>query len=217
MTFAVLLGLLLKIAGVEWASFSDDKPANNAYREGLRTMAKLYVDVGSEGKVVSKELDPILLAVIGYEESRHRPKVRDGDCIHPNSGTVCNAVGVMQLSRSTPGVLANIDPSWKGIQIDKLRDPETAVKGAYRLLQYWKEKCPGTPAHWLGAWSAGKCFPKPIRLGVRRCALAKGLADAAGVPMEACPKPTDARHTLRLIAALKAKPDDAAVPAATTK
>lgn len=184
MNLALLLSLLLKIATYEWPTVMDDKPQNAKYREGLKVMTELYVKVGSEGAVLSADADPVLLAAIGYEESRHRPKVKDGDC---GIGGGCNAIGPMQLARSTPWTLGNIDPTWKGMKIDQFRDPETAVKGSYRLLRYWKEQCPGTPAHWLGAWSAGKCFGKnAIELGVRRCILAKGIADAAGVTFPAC-------------------------------
>lgn len=202
MNLAMLVSLLLRLATYEWPSVMDDKPENAKYREGLQTMADLYVKVGSEGAVVSAEADPILLAVIGYEESRHRPKVRDGDC---GIGGGCNAIGPMQLARSTPYTLANIDPSWKGMKVDKLRDPETAVRGAYRLLKHWKEQCPGTPAHYLGAWSAGKCFGKgTIELGARRCALAKGIAEAAGVELPACgTKPIRSKRVPRMIQLVK--------------
>ena len=152
MNLALLLSILLKLATYEWPTVMDEKPQNAKYREGLKTMTELYVQVGSEGGVLSAEADPILLAVIGYEESRHRPAIKDGDCDNTEAHR-CNAIGPMQLSRSTPWSLGNIDPTWKGMKIDQFRDPETAVKGSYRLLRYWKEQCPGTPAHWLGAWS----------------------------------------------------------------
>ena len=192
--------MLLKIATVEWPAVMDDKPQNTKYREGLQTMADLYFKVGSEGAVMSAEADPILLAVIGYEESRHRPKVKDGDCY---GGESCNAIGPMQLSKSTPFTLANIDPAWKGTKLERLRDPETAVKGAYRLLRYWKQTCPGTPSVWLGAWSAGKCFKGAIELGVRRCHLAKAMADSAGVSFEACGRPAKSKRLSKFVAALK--------------
>lgn len=186
MNLALLLSILLKISTYEWPTVMDEQPQNTKYREGLKTMTEFYLKSGSEGAVLSVEADPILLAVIGYEESRHRPSVKDGDCGFGDSG--CNAIGPMQLARSTPWTIGNIDPSWKGMKIDQFRDPETAVKASYRLLRYWKEQCPGTPAHWLGAWSAGKCFGKtPIELGMRRCMLAKGIADASGVEFPTCP------------------------------
>lgn len=200
MNLAILIAMLLKLATVEWPSVMDDKPQNAKYRDGLKTMAELYVRVGTEGAVVSPEVDPILLAVIGYEESRHRPKVKDGDCYGAGH---CNAIGPMQLSKSTPWTLANIDPAWKGTKLESLRDPETAVKGAYRLLQYWKKTCPGTPSVWLGAWSAGKCFPNAIELGVRRCHMAKAMTDAAGLEMQACGRAAKSKRMPRFIAALK--------------
>lgn len=52
MNLAMLVSLLLRLATYEWPSVMDDKPENAKYREGLQTMADLYVKVGSEGAVV---------------------------------------------------------------------------------------------------------------------------------------------------------------------
>lgn len=201
MNFSLLLSLLLKIAAYEWPTVMEDKPRNVAYRDGVATMATQYAQVGSEGALISPEADPLMLAVIGWEESRHRPGVRDGDC-----GVVgpCNAVGPMQLSRSMPSFLAKIDEKLAGLKVNDLRDPDTAVRASYRLLRFWKEQCPGSPAHWLGAWAAGRCFKSPIELGVRRCVLAKGMADAAGVTFPDCPaRKLRERRTLKIVARLK--------------
>lgn len=216
MNLALLITLLLKIATYEWPSVMNDKPQNAKYREGLQTMAELYFKAGSEGAVLSPDADPILLAVIGYEESRHRPKVKDGDC---GLGGGCNAIGPMQLARSAPWTLANIDPQWKGMKVEQLRDPQTAVKGSYQLLRYWKQQCPGTPAHWLGAWSAGKCFGKnAIELGVRRCMLAKGMADAAGIAFPACAnRKIRSTQIPKIIESLKASAPKAEAPAPAVK
>lgn len=207
MNVALLLSLLLKLATVEWPTVMDDKPANVKYRNGVKTMTELYVSVGSEGALISREADPIVLAVIGYEESRHRPRVKDGDC---GIGNTCNAIGPMQLSKASPWFLSTIDPTWKGLKMEKLRDPETSVRGAYAMLKHWKKACPGTPSHWLGAWSAGKCFGKrPIDLGSRRCEMASAIAKASKVDFEECGGRNRSRRLPRLLEALKSdQPSD---------
>lgn len=204
MKIEVLVALLLKMAEVEWPTVSTSEEAKSvAYRNGVGTMVEQYIAVGSEGAIVSSEVDPLLLAAIGYEESRHRPKVSDGDCIHTMTMTkrVCMAVGPMQLSRATPWILGNIDPVWKGMKVDDLRDPETSVKVSYRLLKYWKDTCKskGLDAL-LGNWSAGKCLKGTIQMGARRCALSKALASASGVEFDAtCARPSKDGHVKRLI------------------
>lgn len=210
MKLEVLLPILIKLAHVEAPLLDEDKnEAHKKYVDGARQMAALYIEVGNEGAVVSADVDPLLLAAIGYEESRHQPKVKDGDCSYLKSGTVCNAIGPMQLSRSTPGVLGNLDPEWKGKTLKDLRDPLTSVKGAYRLLKYWKDQCKGSTDTLLGNWSAGKCLGGPIGMGIRRCQLAKAMGEAAGVKVEGCTRETDNKHVKRLIRKLKDKKDAA--------
>lgn len=210
MKLEILLPIIVKLAYVEAPKLDEaNNPAHKRYVDGAREMAALYIEVGSAGSVVSPEVDPLLLAAMGYEESRHQPRVKDGDCQYLKKGTICNAIGPMQLSRSTPGVIANVDPSWKGTKLADLREPKTSVRAAYRLLQYWKDKCGGPIANALGNWSAGKCIGQAIPMGIRRCNLAKAMGESAGgIVVDGCVAPTNNRHTLRLIAALKDKPDD---------
>lgn len=220
MKLEVLLPILIKLAHVESPFLDEAKnEKHKKYVEGASQMAALYVQVGNEGAVVSPDVDPLLLAAIGYEESRHQPNVRDGDCSYPMSGTVCNAIGPMQLSRSIPWVLASIEPEWKGKTIKDLRDPLTSVKGAYLLLKYWKAQCKGSTDSLLGNWSAGKCLGGPIKMGIRRCHLAKAMGEAAGVTVEGCTRPTASKHIRRLILKLKEqeKPKAEEKPVEATK
>lgn len=196
MNLETLILILTKLATIENPNVEDGTEKNAAYLAGLRTMAQLYVDVGKEGRVVSPEVDPVLLAVIGYEESRHKPAVQDGDCHLSLKGpAVCEAFGPMQVSRSTPGVLARIDASeWKGTTIKDLRDPRRNVEAAYRLLQYWDDQCEGAKLDGLlGNWSAGKCLKGTIAMGAHRCHLAKAIGEAGNVKIEGCVKPPTKR------------------------
>ena len=198
-----LFTLLAKIALVEVPSLHDGSAKNQKYLDGMNEMTTIYVDVGKAGLLISPDADSILLAAIGYEESRHRPKSPDGDCSYLRTGTKCRAFGPMQINKSTPSILGNIDLSWKGSTLEQLRDPATNVKAAYRLLTYWKDQCKGGPAQWLGAWSAGRCSARPIPMGHRRCALARALGDAAGVEVAGCDTKLHDRHVGALIARLK--------------
>lgn len=188
MKLETLILILTKLASIENPAVEDGTEKNAAYVAGLKQMAALYIEVGNEGRVVSPEVDPILLAAIGYEESRHKPASRDGDCSYLPSGTVCNAIGPMQVSRSTPGVLKNLDADeWRGTTIKDLREPRRNVEAAYRLLRYWSDECKGAPVDaLLGNWSAGKCLRGPIPMGIHRCHLAKAIGDAAGVEVKGC-------------------------------
>jgi len=200
-----LFTLLAKIALVEVPALHDGSPKHQTYLDGMNEMSRIYVDVGKAGLLISPDADSMLLAAIGYEESRHRPQSPDGDCSHLPGGTKCRAFGPMQINKSTPSILGNIDLSWKGSTLEQLRDPETNVKAAYRLMVYWKDQCKGGPAQWLGAWSAGRCSRNPIPMGHRRCALARALGDAAGVEVTGCDTKIHDRHTGRLIAELQKK------------
>lgn len=217
MKLETMILILTKLASIENPNVEDNSEKNTAYLAGLRTMAQLYVDVGKEGRVVSPEVDPVLLAVIGYEESRHRPAVHDGDCHLSLKGpAVCEAFGPMQVSRATPGVLVRIDDEWKGTTVKDLRDPRRNVEAAYRLLRYWNDQCEGAKLDGLmGNWSAGKCLKGTIGMGAHRCHLAKAIGEAAGVTIEACAKgPT--KRSANLGRALKRRLAPAA-PTTSTK
>lgn len=188
MTIEKLFALLLKVALLETPVLQDGQEKHVKYIAGMQEMAQHYVEVGSAGELISRDADPLLLAVIGYGESRHQPRVKDGDCFTPISGKPqCSAIGPMQLHRGNNKVLANIDPTWNNTKQDDLRDPRTSVRAAYRLLRFYKETCPeGGPAGWLSGWAAGKCFHRAIPIGTGRCFLAATLGKAAGVEVKGC-------------------------------
>lgn len=209
MTFEKLFALLMQVALIETPVLEDGQEKHVRYIDGMREMARHYVEVGSVGELISPDADPILLAVIGYGESRHQPRVKDGDCFTPVSGKEqCAATGPMQLHKGNGRVLANIDPTWNGTTAKDLRDPRTSVRGAYRLLRFYKETCPeGGPAGWLSAWAAGKCFHRAIPIGSGRCVMARALGKAAGVEVKGCENAkTDNKRFQRIERVLSGEP-----------
>lgn len=199
-----LFAILMQIATAEAPTLKDDGGgAGTKFIDGINTMAAHYVAVGAAGSLISPEVDPLLLAAVGFEESRHQPDVRDGDCFMKGG---CRVVGPMQLHKGTPLVLGNIDPTWKGVTVKQMRDPRKNVEGAYRMLRFFKSECANTtPDIWLGAYSMGHCTKQPIRLGTRRCAIAKAMAKRAGTDFVGCEaKPKD-RLSGRIITALTKK------------
>jgi hypothetical protein len=195
MTLEKLFALLMQVALIETPVLEDGQDKHVKYIAGMREMAGYYIEVGKAGEIVSPDADPLLLAVIGYGESRHQPKVKDGDCVGAGEKPVCAAVGPMQLHKGNGRVLANIDPEWKGTKEKDLRDPKTSVRAAYRLLRYYKETCPeGGPAGWLSAWAAGRCFHRAIPIGSGRCVMARALGKAAGVEVAGCESAKTTNH-----------------------
>lgn len=198
-----LFAVLLKLALLENPSLHDGQPKHNKYMEAVYEMSDLYVKVGAEGVLVSPEADPLILAAIGYEESRHRAKVPDGDCQQTFGmpRRICWSVGPMQLSRATTKWWGTIAPGEAPLTIELLREPETNVRVAYRALKYWQQTCGGDLTTAFGSWAAGKCR-RSIGIGRRRCALAKALAEATQVQMPACDSRQD-KLTVRRIQAIK--------------
>lgn len=203
MTTAKLFALLAQMALVETPTLHDGAPKHQKYLDGMNEMAQIYLEVGFQGKIVSADADPLLLAAMGYEESRHRPHSQDGDCVGTGYNHACRAFGPMQINKASPGFLGNIDPKWKGYTVETLREPRTNVQAAYRMLEYYKESCKGGPAVWLGSWSAGKCLSEPIPLGKRRCAIARALGDASGIEVPGCDTSGSTKHIQALVASLK--------------
>lgn len=205
MTFAQLFQILVSLALVESPNLHNGSDKSNRYLASIETMAHAYVEVGQHGQLITPAADVAMLAVIGYEESRHRPKVVDGDCV----GSVginrrCKSAGPMQLSRAIVGMMPHIDAQWSLITEAHLHDPSQSVGIAYRLLKYYQDGCKGAPANWLGAYAAGKCSARPIELGRRRCAMASAILRAAGdVPLE-CGTYTPDKRTAQRIAAILA-------------
>lgn len=201
----IVLMLLMRLALLESPTLRDESPKNKAYIESVKTMSQIYVEVGGAGEVVSPKVDPLLLAAMGYEESRHRVRSKDGDCDRTEK-PYCHAVGPMQVGKTLPKQMAKRDSWWATITTEKLREPRTSVEAAYRLLRYWKGACKGGPVEWLGAWSAGKCVGK-IQLGKRRCALAKAFGEEVGADV-ACSAPATDDATMRRITAIRKKEEE---------
>lgn len=178
MTTEILITILLMLARVEQPRLDATKHAR--YIDGVRRMASAYVEVGKEGALVSPVADAALLAAIGYEESRHRPYIEDGDCAHPMVGPkVCDSIGPMQISRAInrwPEF-----PQFASVRPEYLRSPSDSVAIAYGMLLHYKTKCRRGPDVWLSAYAMGRCpAHSAIKLGRRRAALAWAIAHAAG-------------------------------------
>lgn len=167
----------------EYPKIDDGSERNVKYLEGVQIMANHYAEVGGEGKIISPEIDPLLLATIGYEESRHRPNSPDGDCFFSGESKEkkCNAFGPMQLNKAIPWVLNRIDEDfWEGVTVDSLRDPKQNVEAAYDLLHYWKTSCSADISNFMGSYMSGKCFKGSIAQGKKRCLIVKALNQAMG-------------------------------------
>jgi hypothetical protein len=177
MTTEILITILIMLARVEQPQL--DATKNARYLASIRTMASAYVEVGNEGALVSPSADAALLAAIGYEESRHRTYIEDGDCAYPMSGgKVCDSIGPMQLSRAInrwPEF-----PQFAHAKPEHMRSASDSVAIAYDILVHYKQKCGKSPAVWLSAYAMGRCPSQPIKLGKRRAALAWAIAHAAG-------------------------------------
>lgn len=205
MTIEVLYALLLLLVRVEMPTVEDGSPRHAAYLAGMREMATHYVEVGKRGVIVSPEADPLILAAIGYGESRHQPRVKDGDCAVDGQKTVCAVVGPMQVHRGTMRWLATVDPSWRGVTLAQLREPRRNVEAAYQLLAYHRGICgaEGGPARLVSAWASGRCWPRAIATGSNRCHLASAMAVRAGLEPLACEGNVRSQSFSRLISALR--------------
>jgi hypothetical protein len=180
LTFAVLFQILSRLALVETPALHDGSEKNAKYLDKISHMTEVYIEASRDGALVSPDADAAMLAIIGYEESRHREKVVDGDCWQVNGARKCHSAGPFQLNMSIAGMLHNIDPHAPAIQIADLRNGHKSGAIAYRLLRFYKQTCHGGPAQWLGAYASGKCSQRPIRLGARRCAMASAILVAGG-------------------------------------
>lgn len=204
MTLDTLILLLHLLSRVEMPTVDDGSELHTRYLAGMREMAAHYLEVGRAGRLVSPEADPLILAAIGYGESRHQPKVRDGDC-HPklDGKPHCEAVGPMQVHPSTMRVLGHLDPAWRGITTAQLREPRRNVEAAYRLLEHHRAECGQGPAQWVSAWASGRCWPRAITTGSNRCHLASAMAVRAGMQPLTCEGKVRSKAFARLVAALR--------------
>lgn len=206
MDVGILFGLLVKLAIVEVPHLHDGSEKNNKYLEGIHQMAEIYVDVGEEGALYSSDIDPIILSVIGYEESRNRPNSPDGDCYFTmNREKKCNSFGPMQISKIMPWYLKNLDPDyWEGVTEASLRQPDENVEAAYFLLNHYKKECKGGGlAHMFGNYMGGKCFKGAIAPGKKRCHIAKAMGESIGIKMPECPASAMDSKTKNLVKSLK--------------
>lgn len=177
MTTEILITILLMLARVEQPNLDATKHAR--YIDGVRQMAAAYVEVGKESALISPVADAALLAAIGYEESRHRPYIEDGDCAYPMVGPkVCDSIGPMQLSRAITRWPEF--PQFASTKPEHMRHAMSSVAIAYDILAHYKAKCRRGPDVWLSAYAMGRCPKQPIKLGRRRAALAWAIAHAAG-------------------------------------
>lgn len=125
-----------------------------------------------------------VLVAVQWFEARYRVKPRDGDPrfnreLKRNVGT---AVGPMQISKGATFWLPRIDPQWRGVTVEVLRDPETNVRAGLSVLRHWRATCVGKPGAWISAYGWGKCTPRGYvdREGVRRCAVAAAVRRRLG-------------------------------------
>jgi hypothetical protein len=155
------------------------------HRDDVAALAQMFVDTGASAELVDGNIDPAILAAIGFHESRYRQVGDDGDprytYLEGNQRRwvrVGQSVGPMQISRGAPQWLSvwprDIAVKWEGLTVTQLRDPETNVRFAYDNLDQWKRRCGGSPAVWIDAYGRGRC-PGSIssvgRVGKTRCLL----------------------------------------------
>lgn len=160
------------------------KPVYVQHREDVQALGSLFYETGSQGLLVSPDIDPLILASMSWEESRYRQHGDDGDpqfvggrmyCSKPGPCystrtpivKVGQSVGPMQISRAAPSwvnLWEKIDPnedlgSFHGLTVEQLRDPETNVSFSYMLLKKFKRECGGSPAVWIDSYGRGHCSP----------------------------------------------------------
>ena len=189
MSYGIIATVLLTLLGLEVPNLHAD--VHSARRDGVVQLAAINHEVAKPGKLVSHEVDELLLATIQFYEARLDPHPPDGDC-RPNGryAKVCSVQGPMQLMKGANAFLPAYDPSWKGVTSKDLRDPRTNVDAAYTVLAQRKTDCGGPPGVWITAYGQGKCPTwtwrdgKRVRKidweGRRRCALLTALLEQTG-------------------------------------
>lgn len=178
---ALVMGLIMREA-------PNVREGTKDYADFSSSIAQMleYHSVTSDGSLVDKDYDVLLLAAVNYRENRMKLPAPDGDCrwghkldhlpsgawpdgYKPTIKQVCNAVGPMQINKGAgyqsqdwPEV-KRVLPAAAKLKVDELRDPTTNVIFGYAILQHWKNTCldkdGGTAPMgvWLTAYRLGKC------------------------------------------------------------
>lgn len=178
---ALVLGLIMR----EAPNVREGTKDHANFRSSIATMTGIHLTV-SDGRLVDKDYDVLLLAAVNYRENRMKLPAPQGDCrwghkldhlpsgswpagYKPKIARVCNAVGPMQVNKGA-GYQSQLWPEvrwafpdhgvWKTAE---LAEPESNVKFAYAILQHWKNTCVdkdgGTAPMgvWLTAYRRGSC------------------------------------------------------------
>jgi len=132
-----LVALMFTMIANETPGFRQNPDSEKAvaFKEDIAKMAEIDQKIGSQGLLVSPEVDPIILGGIRFYEARYKSKPRDGDCHfkvpnyskaewkkHAVNGLlpahmvqpqkVCPAVGPMQISKNN----RFIAPAWPEVR-----------------------------------------------------------------------------------------------------
>jgi len=177
--------LMILMFSREAPGIMKNTPQMEARRQEITQLAKIHAEVAAPGHLVDPQTDAALLAAVSWFESRHMLKPRDGDARYNQAqqklvGTV---VGPMQVSKAAPQIVPTwsiLGPKYKGLTVEKMRDPRKNVELAYDILRQWKDQCEGSPGVWITAYGWGRCPGKTFGPsertvdweGKRRCKLA---------------------------------------------
>jgi hypothetical protein len=132
-----LVALMFAMIVRETPGFKKDPDCEKAqaYKNDIAQMVKIDQKVASQGKLISPEVDPIILGGIRFFEARYRSKPHDGDCrfvyrkytweerrkyevngLLPKSMVepkkVCPAIGPMQINKNN----RFIAPAWEEVR-----------------------------------------------------------------------------------------------------
>jgi len=77
-----LVTLMFTMIANETPGFRQDPDSEKAmaFKEDIAKMAEIDQKIGSQGLLVSPEVDPIILGGIRFYEARYKSEPRDGDC-----------------------------------------------------------------------------------------------------------------------------------------
>jgi hypothetical protein len=128
----------------------------------VEALSQIFIDTAKNGSLVDPQTDALILATQAWYESRVSLKPPDGDPRYQMGKKVGTVVGPMQISKAAPGwvTLWPESEKWKGLNVEKMRDPKTNVDLGYDILKFWKSQCGGSPGVWITAYGWGKCPTK---------------------------------------------------------